>query len=71
MLPDPSGLFGLSCELRVQPKIRRLLSLALVIISSEDSYLLLLISKLTTQVHQHHFEVCFLGIFLFVLCCLL
>lgn len=63
MPPDPAGLSGLCHEPRLQPKIRRLLSLALVIVSSEDLYLLSLISRITMQVYLHHFGVCLLGDF--------
>lgn len=63
MQPDPSGLSGLCHEPRLQPQIRRLLSLALVIVSSEDLYLLSL-RRMTVQVHLHNFEVCLFGILL-------
>lgn len=63
MQPDPSGLSGLCQKPRLQPKIRRLLSLALVIVSSEDLYLLSLTSRITVQVHFHHFGDCLFGIF--------
>lgn len=45
-----------------KPKIRTLLSLALVIVSSEDLYLLSL-SRIMLQVHLHHLGMCVLGIF--------
>lgn len=74
MQPNSSGPSGLFHEPKLQAKIRRLLFLELVIVSSEDLYLLSLTSTFTEQDHLCDFEVCILDIFLFacflVLCLL-
>lgn len=63
MQPNSSGPSGLCHEPKLQAKIRRLLFLVLVIVSSEDVYLLSLTSTFTEQDHLCNFEVSILVFF--------
>lgn len=64
MQPNSSAPSGLCHEPKLQAKVRRLLFLVLVIVSSEDVYLLSLTS--TEQDHLCDFEIGILDICLFV-----
>lgn len=65
MQPNSLGHSGLCHEPKLQAKIRRLLFLVLVIVSSENVYFLSHTSTLKKQDHLCDFEISILEIFLF------